>query len=277
MAEQTPAASSIGRVLREPTFHFVLLAAALFAISAVIGSRNRNVIEIDRAQIVTRIAEIEALGGAPLSAEERQQVEEAYIDEQVLVREAQALGLEDDARIYDVLVQKMLHVLSADVIQPTDAELEAYYDANRMRYAPEPSVTVDEIVVATTDPLPVALRDQLRDGIAPEQLVSDLPISHNVLPQVTLFTLTRIFGETTADLVFGAQPGEWVGPHQTVRGQHWLRLTERIESVPPPLDVVREQVRLEWIGEQEAARLAQRVTELRGRYSIVFTGEGATP
>jgi len=136
---------------------------------------------------------------------------------------------------------------------------------------------VDELVVGTEDPLPAALRDQLRDGAAPEQLVSDLPIRRDVLAEVTLDDLTRIFGEEMARQVLGSREGQWVGPHHTVRGQHWLRVTMRVESAPPTLDAVREQVRLEWIGEQEQSRLEQRVTELRSRYSIEVIGERKTP
>jgi len=278
MADQNSTTSFIRGVLREPTLHFVLLAAILFAANAAVRAQNRgHVIQIDRRRIAATILQIEAGGGAPLSPEDRRRVEDAYSEQQILVREARALGLDDDYQVHDILAQKMLHVLSADVIQPTDAELEAYYEANRGRYVPEAAVTVDELVVGTEDRLPAALRDQLRDGLATEQLVSDLPIRRDVLTEVTLDNLTRIFGEEMAKRVFTAQEGHWVGPHHTVRGQHWFLVRERMESVPPTLDAVREQVRLDWISDHEQARLEQRVNELRRRYSIEFVGQGKVP
>ncbi len=278
MAHEDSRTSFLRGVLREPTVHFVLLAAILFAANAVARATSRDhVIQIDSRKVAASIMQIESSIGAPLSPEDRQRVEDAYIEQQILVREAQALGLDDDSQVHDILAQRMLHVLSADVIQPSDAEIEAYYEANRERYAPPAAVTVDELVVGTEDPLPAALRDQLRDGAAPEQLVSDLPIRRDVLAEVTLDDLTRIFGEEMARQVLGSREGQWVGPHHTVRGQHWLRVTMRVESAPPTLDAVREQVRLEWIGEQEQSRLEQRVTELRSRYSIEVIGERKTP
>ena len=123
-----------------------------------------------------------------------------------------------------------------------------------------------------------ALTDnQLRDGVAPQQLTSDLPIRRDVLSKVTLDDLTRIFGVEMATRAFAAQDGQWVGPHHTVRGQHWLRVTERTASVAPTLEAVREQVRLDWVNDHEQARLEQRVSELRGTYVIEFTGEGKAP
>jgi hypothetical protein len=249
----------------------MLLAALLFAISALFGLRNRNLVEVSRAEIAIRVAELEAARGAPLSAEERQQVDEGYIKQAILVKEALALGLEDDAVINDILAQKMLHVLSGDVIQPTDIEIEEYYETNQTRYTSKPAVTVTETVVATESPLPAALSALLRDGTPPELLTSDLPMSENVLSDVTLQGLTRIFGTETAALVFSAEPGVWVGPHHTARGQHWFQIRERSDSSLSPLEVIRDRVRLDWIREYESTRLEQRFTGLRKRYNVVFT------
>jgi hypothetical protein len=269
MAEATSATPVFRRILREPTFHFVLLAAALFAANATFESWRGDVIRIDRVQIAVRIAELEAIRGAPLSLEERQLVEDAYIDEQILVREALALGLERDRRIDDVLVQKMLHVLSGDVIQPTEDELGGFYEANRTRYTPEPTLTAEEIVIATGSPVPEHVLDQLQAGVPAQQLADNPGVRSSVLRQVTGGDLRRLFGPVTAELILSANSDGWIGPHETVRGQHWFRIIERTAPELPPLDSVRERIRLDWVAEQETARLGQRVRELRGRYTIV--------
>ena len=107
MAHQTQAKYAISRILREPTLHFMLIAALLFAISSLFGLRNRNLVEISRAEIAIRVAELEAARGVPLTDEEKQQVDESYIRQAILVKEALALGLEEDAVNDDILAQKM--------------------------------------------------------------------------------------------------------------------------------------------------------------------------
>ena len=275
MAEPTSATPFFRRVLREPTFHFVLLAAVLFAANATLESWRGDVISVDPVQISVRIAELEAIRGSSLTPEERQLVEDAYIDEQVLVREALALGLESDRRIDDILVQKMLHVLSGDVIQPTDDELREFYEANRARYTPEPTLTAEEIVIATGSAAAEDLLGQLRAGAPTQQLADNPDVRASVLRQVTGGDLRRLFGPVTAELILSANSEGWIGPHGTVRGQHWFRIIERATPERPPLDRVRERIRLDWVAEQENARLDQRVRELRERYNIVFeeTGE----
>ena len=129
----------------------------------------------------------------------------------------------------------------------------------------------------TRDSLSDAFRIQLGQGVAPEDLESDLELRQNVLPDVRADDLERLFGEETAEMILSANEGAWVGPHLTVRGQHWFRVTATRPPALLPLDVLRDQVRLDWIAEKEAARLEERIAELRARYRIVISDEGGEP
>jgi len=259
---------AVHSALREPLVHFVALAAVLFGVSALFG-RDDSVIEISREDIEWRILQVEAQEGQRLSDEERLLVQERFIDEQVLVREAEAQGLAADERIDDILVQKMLHVLSGDVIQPSDEELAAFYAGNFERYATLETVTVDEIVL----PVGASLPRELSAGGEPADAPQGALIASRVMQRLTLDDLAQIFGEEVAAAVFGAEPGDWVDASVSVRGHHWVRVRERADAAVPSLEVVREAVRLDWIAEQEDRRLLARVAELRSRYSIVVEGE----
>jgi len=232
------------QLLREPTLHFAVIAATLFGISFVTQSLRRPVVDVDRAAVERRIEQLERARGSSLPRLERQLAEAAYIDEQILAREARVRGFDDDERIRGILSQKMLHVLSGEVPQPTDAELRAYYEENRGRYGRDPAVTVD---VAAPD-------------------------ARTVLRAVTQGELTWSFGDATARLVFAAPRGKWVGPHQSARGERWFRVIERTAATEgPSLDTIREQVRFDWMAQKEEALLRARVAELRKRYAVRFT------
>jgi len=260
--------SPLRAVLREPLLHFVLLAALLFGVSALFGGGD-DVIDITNDEIDWRVLQFEAQEGRKLTDDERLLVRERYIDERVLVREAKAEGLDADDRIDDILVQKMLHVLSGEVIQPTDEELQAFYAMNTDRYAAEATVTVDEVVAPLGAPLPGALLEGGEPADAPEGTL----IASRVMPRLALADLAQIFGDEAAAEVFHAEAGVWVDAYQSVRGQHWFRVRERAEATVPPLEVIRETVRLDWIGEQEDRRLLARVAELRQRYHIRIEGQ----
>ncbi len=159
----------------------------------------------------------------------------------------------------------MLHVLSGDVIQPSDNELAMYYLGNVERYERAPAVTIDELVVVEGDPLPPALLD----GVEPEDLPTGSAIGHRVMPRLDLSDLGFLFGAEGADLIFGADDGAWVDAYRSVRGQHWFRIKERFAAETPPLVDVRDFVRMDWITEYEDRRLLSRVAELRARYTVI--------
>lgn len=252
--------------LREPLVHFLVLTAVLFGIGALFGSGD-EVIRVSRAELDWRIMQVEAQEG-PLTADERRLVEEAYIDERVLIREARANGLEADERIDDILVQKMLHVLSGDVIQPTDEELAAFYETNRGRYAQDASVTVDELVLQPGGAFP----RQIREGVQPEDLPDSVRVSYRLMAGLTREDLAALFGEDAARTALAMESGAWVQAAVTPRGEHWLRVRERSGSFVPPLDVVRDVVRADWIAAREQERLLERVGELRSYYTVEVEG-----
>ena len=259
--------SILVRAAREPLLHFTALAAMLFLAGALLR-RDDERIDVSRAELDYRISQVEARESTTLSPEERQLVEEAYIDERVLIREARAMGLDADERIDDILIQKMLHILSGDVIQPTDQELAAYYAENQERYATDASVTVDEVVVPQGEMLPRALLE----GASPDQLPPGSVLGSRVIERLTPDDLAQIFGDQGAATVASAETGDWWEVMQSGRGSHWVRIRERFGSLVPPLEVVRDAVRLDWIAEREQGLLLDRVAELRSNYTVRVEG-----
>ena len=140
------------KILKEPTFHFLILAAVISIAYWLINSSTGVQVQIDQQEIEARILVTELTQGFPADDEQRQQIEQDLINDYLLVLEAYKLGLENDARVNDILAQKMRHVLSGNVIQPTSEELENFYSNNLNRYTSEPRVTTDELVFNASDP-----------------------------------------------------------------------------------------------------------------------------
>ena len=99
------------KLMREPSVHFFIIALFIFALYAITQSGNENLLEIDQREIDARIFMQELSRGEELSLEQRELVTAFYIEEQILVREALSMELDNDERIHDILAQKMRHVL----------------------------------------------------------------------------------------------------------------------------------------------------------------------
>ncbi|MDE0982600.1 MAG: peptidyl-prolyl cis-trans isomerase [Gammaproteobacteria bacterium] len=259
------------KLMREPMVHFFVIALIIFAAYAIAQSGNENHLEIDQREIDARIFMQELSRGEELSLEQRELVTALYIEEQILVREALSMELDNDERIHDVLAQKMRHVLSGSIIQPTDDELQEYYEENSSRFETPASLTLDELVFDSRDALADSIVDSLRQNADTDTLLSMSQGTVAPLPNVNSLDLANIFDQEFADRILAADLDQWEGPYVSNRGQHWLRIVERRPTNIPALEEIADLVRLEWITAEEETRLQQEVDKLWDEYTIVIS------
>ena len=263
----------IQKLVQEPTVHFFLMAVVIFVIYAISQTNRENLLEVDQREIDARVFIQEMTTGQPLNDEQRQFIASNYVEEQILVREAIALGLDNDARVHDMLAQKMRHVLSGDVIQPTADDLNNYYEENLERYRTLPLVSVNELVLNTQDELSAEVQAFLDSGSNAEMILAATAGNEAPLPNVNRIDLANIFSPEFSEQVFNAESESWVGPYTSNRGQHWLKITERSEANLPPLNEITDRVRLDWIAEEEEILLQQEVDKLWDQYTIIVANE----
>ena len=128
------------RLLHEPLLHFLLIGALLFGADA--ARRNDDppapqVIEITAAEVTRLQAWWSKQKGRAVTAEELRGLIEGHVREEVLYREALAMGLDqDDAIVRRRLAQKLeFLIVDAAVPQQRDeASLRTWFDTNRQRY-----------------------------------------------------------------------------------------------------------------------------------------------
>ena len=153
--------------LREPLLHFLVIGAAIFFLYRVVSGEEEGPREI----VVTE-AQIESLAEGfartwmrPPTAEEIRGLVDDYVREEVYYREAMALGLDrDDTVIRRRLRQKMEFVSDdiAAVKEPTDAELQAYLEANTPAFVDPPTFTFEQLYFSSDRRGEAALADAQR-------------------------------------------------------------------------------------------------------------------
>jgi hypothetical protein len=121
------------RLLREPLLHFFAIGAAIFAAHALLNGEapRPDVVVVGRGRIDSLAADFAATHGRPPDAAERDGLIQAWVREEILSREALALGLDrEDAVIRDRLRQKMEFVAGGAEATP-EAKEAAYRDIAR--------------------------------------------------------------------------------------------------------------------------------------------------
>jgi hypothetical protein len=269
--------------LREPLLHFLALGAALFVMFDLVGGAAARAPD----EIVVSAGRIEqlAVGFArtwqrpPTQAELAGLIDD-YVNEEILYREALALGLDrDDAIVRRRLRQKM-EFLSQDAVPPpapTAAELADFLRGHPEKFREEPRLTFAQIYLSAERRGEAAARDGARlvaelNAHAPADLAAlgdPLPLSREIEDR-SESEIERELGGEIAQRLLEVEIGRWSGPFASAFGLHVVQLRARSEARVPALDEVRAAVEREWAVAQRARADAERMARLRERYRITI-------
>ena len=262
-------------ILREPLLHFLLLGAALFALYAALSDAPATVqptrIEVTEADVARLAAQFEATWRRPPTAQERAALVDEFVREEILVREARALGLDrGDAVVRQRLAQKMqfLAESAAEAVEPTDAELQAHLEAHPERFRRQAAVALEQVFFGADGGAAQDGLAALRAGAAP----GDVGVPSLLPPALSLSPKSVVdgtFGAGFFDRAAALDPGVWTGPVESAFGLHAVRVTQAAPAELPPLAAIRESVVRDWRAARRAELSEERFEALAARYEVV--------
>ena len=268
-------------ILREPLVHFVLLGGVLFAIDyarapAAPPAQPRTAVTIDRRivvdnEVTERAKERAAkrLGRTP-TAQDVAEETDRWIDEEILFREALARGLErDDPMIRERIASRMSFVLAESVVvpEPTDAQLRAWFDAHRDRYAAPERIDFTHVFLATADDARAReIETQLAAGTSPDTLGDTFSGGRKYRGR-KLADLAQAFGPEFVDGLATQPPSKWIR-RSSRHGLHLVRIDKVEAPRGPDFETAKLEVRREWMEEQRRVSGEGALKTLRERWQI---------
>lgn len=284
----------LGRCLREPLVHFLLLGAAIFGLNAWLeGPRSEDQVLIEvTADDIDRLGELwQRQGRRPPTKAELRGLVETHVREEILYREALKMGLDrDDGVVRRRLAQKMEFLTEdlASAANPSEQDLERFLEARAARYG-EPARVSLRHVYFSRDLRGENTERDVRKVIAslmtqPEaadhahELGDRFMLSYSY-SQLSERELSRMFGRDFAESVLKLPVGRWEGPVASGYGLHAVRVDARIEARPRALEEVRERVLQDYLEARREETNRALYARLRERYRIVVDEEalGADP
>lgn len=263
--------------LREPLVHFAFLGSLVLMVGGQPHSeRAEREIVVSREVVDALVADYERRFGAPPSPAERRALVRGWIDDEVLYREARALGLDEGDSIVRRRLQQKMEFLIADMEpppDPDDAELERYVRQHAQRYRQEERLSFVHVFVRAGDPdeQPPAVLDRwrtaLEKGADPSALGDPFPLGSR-FSGMSSSQLTARFGAGFAEAMREVPVGRWTGPLRSAYGWHLVHVTTRKPARLPRLDEVRERVLGDWREEQRDKQFRKAMARLRARYAI---------
>lgn len=255
---------------------FALLGALVFGVDRLrhppTMAQDDIVISADFVRGVR--GDLTARGGRPPTGPELDAALARFSDEEVLYREALALGLDrGDPIVRRRLVQKLELMLQGESPEPDDATLQRHLDAHPERFRTAASVSFEHVFVDAgrhpdLDADCAALAPRLAAGEDPARL-GDAFIDGTTFNALPLDRLRDRFGEDFARaLADRPATASWSGPIRSRFGCHLVRVRAISPSSVPSLADVRGRVRGDWIEARRAESLREAILRLRARHPV---------
>ncbi len=272
-------ASQLKKLLKEPLIHFLGGALLVFAFFWATGANQDPEdyrIEISEADISRLQAGWIQNFRRPPTNEELDALIEQQVTEEIYYREGLRLGLDrDDAVIRRRLFTKMrfLDAEDSEGLEPTDAELREWMDANPGKYARASRYTLAQVYLGQTagDDVDEQLAGLNAGTIAPADIARPISLPDR-LEASGRSDIARQFGERFAQGLDALETGTWTGPVQSGFGFHLVKIETRSASEDPPLEDVRQQVTNDWRAARNIARNDEALARYRVQYEISIAG-----
>jgi len=260
---------------REPLWQFIAIGFVIFLFYREVAPKDRC-IPISRAHVEGLRQDHLRRTGLPPTPEEESALIERLFQDEVLLREALRIGLDQgDPIVRRRLLQKMGFLIENlnPVPEPTEAELQEHFQKHGERFAQEGRISLIHVFLASnrsgTAPATEAqcVLDKLSAGTDPGDL-GDPFIHGSRFVQKTDKELAAIFGSSFADSLKDLQKGVWCGPLESSYGFHLVRITSRTEAREPTFAEVRPQVQKSLTAAKRERAKQAAIHRMSNRYEI---------
>jgi parvulin-like peptidyl-prolyl isomerase len=273
------------RLLREPLIHFLLIGALLFGLYGLMPSAGpataaSKQIRLSQGEIAQLTLLFQSQWRRPPTPQELERLVENKVQQEILYREALAMGLDKDDEIVKRRMAQKMQFLAEDVAaarEPTAAELKAWFEQNSARFAQPPRLSFRHLYFS-----PDRRGERARDDA--QQALTKLtgePADTKIagaLADPFMFQdsyrdrapdfLAKEFGTAFALALTRLAPGSWQGPVESGFGWHLVFVDTVIPGRVPAFEEIESDIRTAWLGEQKALAWDKAYKKMRAGYTV---------
>ncbi|HAK53277.1 MAG TPA: hypothetical protein DCM54_15450 [Gammaproteobacteria bacterium] len=282
------------KALREPLVHFLFAGSLLFVLFDLLPqkeSEDASVIVVGNEQLLPLVMSRNPRLGLEsanqylqsLDEAQRERLTEDFVREEVLYRQAIALGLdENNYNARKRLIAQLEYINQGfiyDSLELSEAELVEHHKKNQDRYFVPPQVTFTHVYFSI-DRRKASAGEQANDELIHLNKVSlpfhlaasrgDHFLYHRNYVNKNEPEVASHFGDSFATEVFAVDQAQddWIGPFRSEYGFHLLLLTSVKEGYFPPLDEVRARIVDDVTQRRVREELDRIYQDIRGTYEV---------
>jgi len=273
--------------LREPLVQFLLLGTALFALySYFSGSEGPGEadyeIYLTPDELLQMTVYFESQWKRQPNLEEFGRLLENRVEEEILYREALAMGLDQDDTIVRRRMAQKMKFLAEDVAAARDPqldELREWFAENSSLFALPGRISFRQVYFSP-DQRGALAREAAESALAQlagqaidSQLTAALGDSimlQEYFGDRSVETLAQEFGPAFAQDVRRLPPGSWQGPIESGLGWHLVFIDSLEPGRLPDFSEVEPEVRNAWLAEQKEMAYRTAFEKMRAKYTIML-------
>jgi len=269
------------KLFREPIVHFLLMGLGLFLLYGIVNRRtdDESTILIDDFDMNNIIASWEMQWKRLPTDEELKNLIQQNIKQEIFYQEALKMNLDhNDEIIKRRLAQKMQFLSNdlASINEPTDEELEKYYDKHFENYLTPYLFSFYQIVFSPDNRENAKQDAEIIMSQIDNDSFAEIKTKGDRLPFPFFFentnadALNRQLGVNFSESLEHIDTGTWVGPIQSGFGYHLIYLTEKTGPQIPDFESVKDDLLrdMEYDNQKNLNDLIFK--ELKKNYSIEF-------
>lgn len=274
------------RLLREPLLHFLVLGAVLFVgynyLKPGVGVEPTRQIALTLDDLAQLEILFESQWRRQPTPEEFSHLVETKIRQEVLYREALAMGLDKDDEIVKRRMAQKMQFLAEDVATayaPSTEALGAWYAKNSAMFAQPKRVSFRHLYFSpdrrgghARDDAATALArlaGQPQDTKLAATIANPFMFQDYYRDRAPAY-LGKEFGPQFAQAVAKLAPGSWQGPIESGFGWHLVFVDTVIPGRVPAFEAVESDVKTAWLGEQKALAWQKAYKAMRAKYTVLL-------
>jgi len=276
--------------LKEPLFHFLLIGMGIFLLYGLIANvpvDEKNSINVSVSHINRMVSLWEKRWQRPPTQEEFNGLVKQYINEEVLYREALAMGLDKNDPVVRRRMAQKVKFISENIITidtPSDDVLQTYLDTHASKYQLAGEITFRHIYFnpAKHD---VSMEDEAKQlltklldvnsGIDVNN-VGDSFLHGTTFTDLKEFELNRLLGEEFTQELFKQAVGKWAGPLTSGYGLHLIYIESKIATHTASLEMAKQSVLKDWMSDERKKANEAFVLNLREQYEVNIAKPSST-
>lgn len=253
---------------------FAIIGGLIFLLYHFSGSSTQSEIVVTQSTIYDLLDVKSQIAGHELNEEEKQEIINNYVDEEVLLQEAYKQGLDrNDSKIRVRLIDKMRFLMSKELEEPTEDTLITFYNNHKDLYLKPEYITFYQVYFKekTKTPNKNEFLNQL-EKVENFNVLGDGLWLGSHLKGYAHTDLKIIFGEGFTTELFNTEVGGWSGPISSQHGSHFVQILEKIASEVYSYNHVKSYVREDWSVFQSQSTLENQMRNLKKGYNIRILG-----